>query len=191
LRASSSVLRLRRAVRVFPQPSAVRLFWSGDAGRIYAHSTWLQSAVRFARSCPRCGASVSLGGLHMSGIAGSPDVSLVLRLQIGQPSVQHWEDVPDNSPDAPGRRTPPANLLVIYAKHKPRLTAQELRARQRRAVDPVKLAASVEVSCSRGEPGVGRGAPERHRSKDSRAWWNSWSAPVVAAAVLCTGTPLF
>lgn len=127
----------------------------------------------------------------MSGTAGSPDVSLVLRLPMEQPSVQHWEDVPANSPDAPGQRTLPANPQVIYAEHKLQLTAQELRARQRRPVDPVKFAASVEVSCSRGERGVGRDVPERHRSRESRAWWNSWSAPVLSAAVLCTGTPLF
>ena len=127
----------------------------------------------------------------MSGAAASSDVSLVLAVPKGQPSVQHWVGVSANSPDAPGYRARPVYREVIYAEHKPRLSAQELQARQRRAVAGTATAASVEVSCSTGyRKTLKLTAPAAHGSWGVSSRWSVWPALLIVGAVLAVGTPL-
>jgi hypothetical protein len=128
----------------------------------------------------------------MSGTAGSSNVSLVLALPVGRPFVQRWVAVSANSPDVPARRIWPAYPQVIHAEYKPRLTAEELRALQRRAVAGALATSPAEVAGSIGDREARRSsATGAHRSGNCRAWWSSWPAPVLAAAVLWMGTPLF
>jgi hypothetical protein len=124
--------------------------------------------------------------------AGQPsDGQVALAVPGAQQPVRHWVGPAVNSSEPPIRRVWPPEPVIIYAQRKPRLSAQDLRARQQRSTSIPRAAAPVELLPARGNGTSGGRAAQAGRRGLDRHWrWLSWSAVALAAAFLSAGTPL-